>query len=296
MFLEFFFLSIHAGIDWKRGYESLVTELRQITRDAKVGSRRIDRLYRVWRLDGGEAWIVIHIEIQNQPDTDFPQRMFVYYYRLFDLFHRPLVSLAVLGDEQPDWRPSSFDNEMWGCKVRLEFPVVKLLDFGHDLTALESAPNPFALVVLAHLQTVATKKLPETRKAWKFKLVKGLFERGLDADTVRQLFLLIDWMMDLPKELDMQFNEELHRYEEEKRMPYISSVERLAAERGEEKGEVRGLRKGIALGLKLRFGAAGGELLPAVEKVTSLANLTAFHNSIESAQSVEELRRLLPAD
>ncbi len=55
---------------------------------------------RVWRLDGEEAWVLIHVEVQNQAEVDFGERMFVYHYRIFDRFRRPMVSLAVLGDEQ----------------------------------------------------------------------------------------------------------------------------------------------------------------------------------------------------
>jgi len=44
----------------------------------------------------------------------------------------------------------------------------------------------------------------------KIRLVKGLYERGLAAEEVRQLFRLLDWMLALPVELEQQFQEELH--------------------------------------------------------------------------------------
>ena len=111
--------------------------------------RLADKLFRVWRLDGEEAWVLIHVEIQNQVDEEFAERMYVYNYRLYDRFRRPIVSLAVLGDERPQWRPDSFGYELWGCKVQFQFPVVKLLDYADDLPALEGEPNPFGLVVVA---------------------------------------------------------------------------------------------------------------------------------------------------
>jgi len=37
--------------------------------------------------------------------------------------------LAVLGDEQRDWRPDVFGYSLWGCSLQSEFPVVKLLDY-----------------------------------------------------------------------------------------------------------------------------------------------------------------------
>jgi hypothetical protein len=137
-FMAFFFPEIHTAIDWSRGYESLDKELQQVASEAEVGRRLADKLYRVWRLDGAEAWVLIHIEIQTQPDEEFAERMFVYNYLLYDRFRRPVVSLAVLGDDRSGWRPSNFGYELWGCKLQLEFPVVKLLDFRNDLAHLEA--------------------------------------------------------------------------------------------------------------------------------------------------------------
>jgi hypothetical protein len=65
-FLALCFPEVHAGIDWTRGYESLDKELQQIIREAAVGKRLADKLFKVWRKDGNEAWLLIHIEVQGQ--------------------------------------------------------------------------------------------------------------------------------------------------------------------------------------------------------------------------------------
>src|SRR5262245_36819470 len=98
-FLALCFPVVHAGIDWRRGYESLDNELQQIAHDAAVGKRIADKLYKVWRKDGAEAWLLIHIEIQGRRERDFAERMFVYNHRIYDLYRRPVASLAVLGDD-----------------------------------------------------------------------------------------------------------------------------------------------------------------------------------------------------
>ena len=49
------------------------------------------------------------------------------------------------------------------------------------------------------------------------RLFRGLFDRGMSADDIRQLFRFIDWMMDLPDELAKQFWQEVIQFEEEKR-------------------------------------------------------------------------------
>ena len=70
-FLAFFFPEVHDAIDWNRGYESLDKELQQILREAELGRRLADKLLKVWRLDGQEAWVLVHIEVQSQPDAEF---------------------------------------------------------------------------------------------------------------------------------------------------------------------------------------------------------------------------------
>ena len=59
---------------------------------------------RVWRKNGDEAWVLIHIEVQTQPDAEFPKRMFGYNTRIFAVYNRTVVSLAILADDDPDWR------------------------------------------------------------------------------------------------------------------------------------------------------------------------------------------------
>jgi hypothetical protein len=40
-----------------------------------------------------------------------------------------VLSLAVLADENADWRPDGFGHHRWGCKVGIQFAAVKLLDY-----------------------------------------------------------------------------------------------------------------------------------------------------------------------
>ncbi len=292
-FLAFFFPDVFRGIDWSRRYESLDKELQQIVREAELGSRLADKLFKVSRIDGEEAWVLIHVEVQNQPEEEFGERMYVYHYRIFDRYRRPVVSLAVLGDEQQGWRPDEFGYSLWGCTMRLEFPVVKLLDYADRVAELEAERNPFAAVVLAHLKTIETRHQPAQRRDWKIRLVKSLFDRGLTAEEIRQLFRLIDWLMDLPREFEKEFQEQIHRFEEERQMPYVTSIERMAREEGSQQGERRGLQRGIEVALELKFGAVGLTLLPLVQGEQDVEVLRAVQESLRTADSLAEVRSLL---
>jgi SOS response regulatory protein OraA/RecX len=231
--LALYFPAVSAAIDWTRGYEWLNTELRQVVRDADLGTRLADVLVKVWRHDGTENWLLIHIEVQGWPESDFPRRMFVYHYRIFDRYNRQVVSLAVLADDRPNWRPDRFAYDLWGCGLDFHFPVVKLLDFIGREAVLEASENPFALITRAHLATLQTRQDPATRHAGKIRLIRELYERGMSREDVLQLFRIIDWMMDLPEVLEQLFRQEAEQIEQEKTMPYVTSVERLAKRDGQ---------------------------------------------------------------
>jgi hypothetical protein len=297
-FMAFFFPQAYEEIDWSRPYEVLDKELQQVTREAEQGRRVADMLFKIWLKDGREEWVLVHVEVQSQFDTEFPRRMFVFNYRLFDLYNRVVVSLAVLGDEDcPNWLPNRFGYQRWGCRVEMEFPVVKLLDYRNDLAALEQNPNPFAVVVLTHLKTQETKGDPEARRQWKLRLVKGLYQRGFSANDVRELFRLIDWMMDLPKDLNNQFWQDYQQFEQEKHMPYVTSVERIAIEKGRQEGRQEGLRlgilKAIAPTLKLRFAEAGIQFLDEIKAIEDLTVLEALPELANTAESLDELRQFI---
>jgi hypothetical protein len=288
-FLAFLFPRLHAAINWERDYIALDKEFQQIVRDARVGKRLADKLFQVWRKNGKEAWLLIHVEIQGHAEARFPRRMFQYNYRCFERYHRRVISLAVLCDDRPEWRPGRFVYGGWGSRMGLIFPIAKVLNYATDQEALTKHDNPFAQVVLAHLKAMETRRDPLQRRQWKIQLVKGLYEHGWQAEDVRQLFRVIDWLMDLPKELQEGFREELYRYEEEKTMPYVTSVERLAKKEGRRES----LLEVIEIGLQGKFGQAGLELLPQIRALEKNSQLRDVATTLMTADSLDAIRKLV---
>lgn len=283
-FLAYFFPQVFDGIDWQRGYESLDKEFQEIVHGTRTGRRIADKLFKVWRKDGREAWLLIHIEVQGKRERNFPERMFIYSYRIYDLHRRPVVSLAVLCDDNPNWRPDHFEVGAWGSTVGSRFLTAKLLDYRGREDELEKDTNLFAAIVLAHLKVLETRGAPKNRFRWKVRLVKGLYERGLTADQVRQLFRLIDWMLQLPPELKKRFQRTITKFEEERKMPYLSSIEQMA----KEEGLVEGYHENIVLDLEEKFGAAAKKLKSKVEAIQDLKRLRSIARKVKKAGSVAE--------
>ena len=249
-FLAFYFPAVHSAIDWKRGHTFLDKELRSILRKADAGMRYADKLVRVHRKGGGEDWVYVHIEIQASRKTDFERRMFIYSYRLFERFGRPVASLAVLADSHRHWRPDGYGFELFGCRHWLTFPIVKLLDYEPDLDALLADPNPFALLTAAHLMTRRTRGRPRQRMAAKWRLIRLLYERNWSRERVIGFFKVLDWMMTLPDTLADRLWQDIEQYEGRQNMAYITTVEQIGIRKGMQKGMQEGMQRGMQQGMQ----------------------------------------------
>ena len=213
-FMQFFFPDICKEIDWSKEHEFLDTELSQITGDAEIGKRIADKLVKVFLNDGTEAIVYLHIELQGYHDTQFAARMFVYNRRISEKYNMEVVSLAILCDDNPNYRPNDYSESRWGCDLRFRFPVVKLLDYAKDWEKLAQDDNVFSVVVMAHLKSIEVKD-GNQRKQWKMNLVRNLYQRGWDRIIIIDLLRFIDWVIALPKGLAEEFSSELQQFEKE---------------------------------------------------------------------------------
>lgn len=252
-FMAFYFPNAHANINWEVGYESLDNELPALVRDAELGNRYADKLVKVTTIDGKQDIVYIHIEVQGQPDNDFSKRMYTYNYRIYDKFGQFPVSLAVLADENESWKPTSFNQEQWGCRMDFVFPVAKLTDYQRQLDDLMASDNPFAILTAAHFLTKRTKHDMNERLQVKLKLAKLLYQKGWDKQEVIEFFRVIDWLMRLPEALTRQFQQNLADYEQESKMRYITSIERLAMQDGVQQGKLEGFASVLEIQIRAKF-------------------------------------------
>lgn len=239
------FPAVAGHIDWSVPFEFLDKELQEIVRDADLGKQRVDKLVKVRRLDGEEEWVLLHLEVQAQPDDSLPRRLYQYHHRIVDRFGRRTATLAVLADDRAGWKPACYEEDLWGCRVRFEYPVCKLRELTDEVLRRQVAErNPAAVIIEAHIAAQDSGSEPKSRQQLKWRLTRQLYDWEYRKQDILELYRLIDWLMVLPEELELEFQQQVVNYEQEKAMPYVTSIERFGLAKGLEKGRQEGRREG----------------------------------------------------
>ncbi len=283
-FMQFFFPTAHDEIDWTKKIDFLDKELEEVTKDAEIGRRFADKLVKLYLNNGEEQWILVHVEVQSQEESDFAPRMYTYNYRIYDRYKKSVASLAILGDDNSNWKPSQFGYSLFGCTLNFQFPIVKLLDYQQKLSELETDGNPFATVVMAHLAAMNTRSDRNERKVQKLALVQRLYQQGFKKQDIINLFAFIDWMLTLPSDLEAEFDKEVQQLEARQSMKYVTSIERNARKES--------LLEGIEVGLSVKFGSEGLSLLSDISQIEDIQELRKILEGIKTVTSVSQLQQI----
>ena len=239
------FPEIAACIEWEAGFVFMDKELEEIMRDAELGRQHVDKLAKVRLRNGQDQMILFHIEVASQEYVPLELTMYQYHHRLEDRYKLPVLSVAVLADESESWRPHVYQSEVLGCKVRFEFPICKLVDFRDRWAELEAHPHPAALIIMAHLRALETRKDMNLRSTLRRELTQLLYERGHGRKDVLEIMRILDWLMTLPPEMNLAHRQWVIEYEKEKAMPFVSIYEKFGREEGLLEGRKQGREEGL---------------------------------------------------
>ncbi len=229
LFLKGYFPDIEQLVDWTVPPEWLDKEIRGVVGRVKAKSRTVDLVARVKLLSGESIRILIHVEVQTSHEPGFSFRVARYNAGLQHSRQERVVSLVILGDLDPHWMP---DEDVFECGRFLShyrFPACKLVrrletDWQDDW----SLP---VIIARAQIEALRTTGKPEERAAVKWRLVRRLYDLGLERDEILDLFRLIDWMVRLRPDLEIDLNERQVEFEKEHEMAYVTSYERFAEAR-----------------------------------------------------------------
>lgn len=288
--LRFFIPHLYQDVDFSNDFIFLDKELEQLSKKSKKGAKYVDKLVKVQLKDGEDQWILVHIEIQGYSDKEFPERMFRYYYRIYDRYSEKIASLALItGMEKGISEGISegrFELEAYGSGVSFRYLSPRLMDFNKD--ELEKSDNPIALVILACQGREEAKKKGEAFNI-KLRLIRSLYEKGYDQDYVRDILEFIDWVITLSNKEENLILEEIEKLEEVKKMPYVTSFERI----GKKEGRKEGRKEGILEVLDERFGIIPLDIIDNINDIENDKKLKKLLRLAVSCSSLDEFRQSL---
>jgi len=292
-FLELFLPEVHRDIDWGRPVEFLDGEVRRLNRGLSGQRRHADLVVRVHLLSGTLAMVVIHVEVQSQKDNQMPLRMRLYSDRLFERHRCPIYSLLVLGDADPQWRPSLYESRIWGCRSSLEFPTLKLLDWQPRRAELEDSGNPLALVVAAHLAVLETNPEQPARVQRALRLCRLMHTHGFAGDDTSRLFEVLEAMMAMTDDRYGEFEAGVALLEEELGVTLITRSQLKGMKKGLEQGREQGLEQGRRRSIleiaEARFGTIPEGLEGVLETISDHGALKRLVRMAATVARVEEV-------
>lgn len=229
-----------------RGFEFLDKELDQLfpPDNDNFQPRYVDKLVKVFTRTGDEAWILVHVEVQGYSDRYFAQRMFTYYYRIWDKYARPITAFAILTDASRRFHPRTYERSYLGTELRYAFNTYKIIDQPDD--ELAQNDNPFAVVV----QTVKLALLSKGKRmtgdqlmALKVELAKRLLAKQIPKAKIRVLMDFLRYYVRFGEaDLYRKFDEQLDVLTNKTK---TMGLEEFLLDRATKQGEKKGEKKGI---------------------------------------------------
>lgn len=214
--------------------------------EKKGGNRFVDMLVKVFLKNGKEEWILVHIEIQGTNDKHFAERMFQYWYRIYDRYKVDVTALAVFTGNKNQKRPAGFYKSFLGTEINYKYNVYHILDHGE--AGLLSMDNPFALIVLAAQKALLTGKVPkEELNRQRLTVAKALIKsKKYDhARISRFLYFLKQFAYIENPKINRTFDKQIDTLTgKQNTMGIIETIKKIEREEGFEKGIEQGIEQG----------------------------------------------------
>lgn len=196
-FVAYFMPSFYPKVDFKKGVEFLDKELQELVGTyGKKGYIVTDKLVKVHLKDGSIKWLVIHIEIQSTDESNFSERMFVYFSRLYEKYNKRIIAIAVYTGAKVPKNYDEFVYELEETKLTYQFAAYRAKE--KSTKELKASNNPFALAVLAGKYVQQTKQEELSLYRAKLELVRLARDKNYDSQRIKALIKFIVYLIELP--------------------------------------------------------------------------------------------------
>ena len=155
--LPFLFENAASIFDLEKGFEFLDKELLELfpERAKQGGNRLVDKLIKVFTQDGVEKWILLHVEVHGGDTKNFAERMFTYFYRIYDRYKVKITAYTIFTGPKSQKTPTEFNYDFLGTGLVYRYNSLHITDFKEE--QLLSMGNAFALVILAAQKALLVK-------------------------------------------------------------------------------------------------------------------------------------------
>ena len=224
--------------------EFLDKELRDVLRlpNERNSPRFVDTLLKIPLKDGGEAWVLLHIEVQGPGGENLTFRMFGYLCRIFAHYQRMPVALAILTAPRTSETTGVFEASQHGTSIRYQFNTLELNRL--DDTRLLASDNPFDLALYA--ARMAKRSRDDERMKFRYlrELTWQLSRKGWSPRDRHDLLVFIEWIINLK---DRGLREEYRVYANEmegEKVRYKSWIDEMFQEKFRQEGMTLGRQEG----------------------------------------------------
>lgn len=248
--LRFIFPDADQVYNMERGFEFLDKELAEIypEPDKESATNFADKLVRVYRRDGKEDCILCHVEIQGETKHKdrplFGERMFRYFYRIWDRYRKPVSAVAIFTGQDAKKMPGRFEYVYRKTKLQYDYHTLSILDFTDE--ELEKSDNSFALVALAAKTSLLEGKMPEVDLLDRKVLIASkLLKKGFSKRKIRAILIFLEsYVLFEDPEMNRNFKERIQSHDKNNIMGIDEYVKMVAKEEGLAEGLAEGLEEG----------------------------------------------------
>ena len=240
--LYFFFPELVNQVDFNKGFDFLDKEIATLFPSENPRHPKfVDKLVRVFLKSGEEKWFLIHIEVQGYRQKIFPERMFRYFYRIWDKYNNDVMSLAIYLDKKGPANSQMYKYRVGDTCLDFNFKRYYIGDQREE--ELYRSTNPFALVILTALTGLKRGLKDEQLLELKYNLVKRLMQIKLTREKIHRLLGFINSYLNFEdNQMDIKFAERIEPVTTIKNTS-MGILETLAEE-AKRQGKILGIKEG----------------------------------------------------
>jgi predicted transposase/invertase (TIGR01784 family) len=279
-FLELFFPEVAARLD----FETLRFVDKEVFANVPEGEKReADVVARLETRDGEPEIVLVHVEVQARPETDFARRMFEYYAVLRIHYGLPVLPIVLYLRRGPDSTVEEYVEELFGQEqLRFRYRSVALARLSAE-EYLEASPLGAALAALM--------RRGEDRD--RLELHWQMLSRVLESELDEALKYLLVNVIETYDELSPEETEGFRRLISGKEYGKVQDVELTYFDKLELKGRLAGVIEGkretLLRLLTAKFGPLPEDTVARIAAINSAAELDTYLDRFVTANAIQEM-------